>query len=121
MSKNNNDKTGCRINSKLCSTCIFTNNSPVDDVRFRDLKRSWESDKSGQQCHHSTLQNDNVMCRGHYNAAKKGDVYHPVVETSQKFFNLSDPEMNTPEFVCTLAERMGLIVFVDVIEDKKDK
>lgn len=62
--------TGFRVQRKMCATCIYRPDSPLD---LKELERQ-VSDKHGgfkrhRQCHHSTPKNP-ACCRGFWDAHK---------------------------------------------------
>lgn len=105
---------GFRVNQEQCSTCIFGPNSPVSKDRFEDLREMWETDgdERVQTCHHSSIKGGDTGCRGHYEAAKRGEIKSPVDILLKRFL---DPNLSKKQ-AYEIAERMGWIVFEGVDE-----
>jgi len=107
---------GYRVNDRLCSTCIFSSKSPVSAERFQELKTHWETHGVVQQCHHSTMQGNDVGCRGYYEAAKRGEIQNDPVSAVGKSLGW-DSTMAQQEMF-TVFERLRFILFVHVPEHK---
>ena len=74
-----------KVCDRMCDTCIFSKRSPIDAERFESLERTWQKDEVAQLCHqHRTgsrvepLTPDSVVCRGYYEAVKRGDYAAPA-------------------------------------------
>ena len=53
-----------------CATCIFKPEvSPINARRFKALQKQWREKDSYQECHHATLAQAQVMCRGFWDWA----------------------------------------------------
>jgi len=100
-----------RVNNQQCQTCIFGPNSPISDQRFEELRQQWEHDNSVQLCHHSHSQ---VACRGHYEAARNGNIPHPLPDVAAQALGITDIPIADLMQIC---ERLGLIVFVPANDD----
>lgn len=107
-----------RVNTRQCATCIFSSRSPIPPERFAELRAAWAADDTVQQCHDSTLRGGDVGCRGHYEAARRGDLPHPLtgIAETMGLGGLPLPQM------MDLCENMGWVEFVDVDEtlEKRD-
>lgn len=97
------------VNKKMCATCIFSKNSPISEERFKDLEETWEKEGKQQECHQFTKKNEHAACRGHYEAAKRGEYQnYPVVSAVSQIFNAN---LNA-EQAFQIGERLGYIVFI---------
>lgn len=103
---------GFEVNDKLCSTCIFGGNSPIPRARFEQLKTEWETAGVVQECHHATLKNQHIGCRGHYESARAGLIKnHPIVTAAAEGLGLTGLSIDV---IMDVSERLGLVHFVDV-------
>lgn len=84
------------VNNKMCSSCIFGSNSPISPERLEDYKKKWRRLDTQQECHHSTVEETGVVCRGYFEAALRGEVH-----TGQ---------------LMRIAERLDFVRFVEVSE-----
>jgi hypothetical protein len=93
----------------MCKTCIFGRKSPISQVRFEQLREEWAVEDVIQSCHQSNIDGGNAGCRGHYEAAWRGDIPHPVQGIGEAM-GLED--LSTAQLM-ELFESQGFIVFVD--------
>ena len=100
-----------KVNRVQCETCIFGAKSPISRERFQELQHIWQRDNVVQECHQATIQDEHVGCRGHYEAARRNNSQHPIVDTAQVALGLY--AMSTSD-VMQVCERMGLVEFVEV-------
>lgn len=98
---------GFRVQSKLCSTYVFSNRSPISPERFEEVKAGWDNGKRVQSCHHSAV---NTACRGHYEAARRGEIEHPIAQALSDATGL--PLLPTADAM-QISERLGLVEFID--------
>lgn len=99
-----------KVNSVQCRTCIFGANSPVAQVRFEQLRAEWQAENVVQECHDATQKHLHIGCRGHYEAARRGEIPHPI-ESIAINMGLAGVSMDN---LMQMYERMGLIIFVDI-------
>jgi hypothetical protein len=102
-----------RVNNRQCSTCIFNRRSPISPKRFDELKAQWAAEDIVQICHHSSMQGDDVGCRGHYEAARRGDIPHPITGIAE---TLGLGELPIDQLM-GLCESIGWVEFVEVKDD----
>lgn len=102
---------GFKVNRVMCDTCIFGTKSPISPERFAELEQVWANENRVQECHHATIQGKQIGCRGHYEAARRGEMSHPITDIAERALGLRDLAM--PDLMQIL-ERMGLIEFVEV-------
>ena len=100
---------GFKVMSKLCETCIFSARTPISQERFDELREGWAKNDNVQECHKATINKEHIGCRGHYEAARRGELPHPItgiMATLGIAGKMSD--------LMQVAERLNFIVFVDV-------
>ena len=100
-----------RVNQSLCETCIFSTRTPISNARFEALKASWDANQNVQLCHHSET---NVGCRGHYEAARRGAIPHPLPVLLAEYLGIS--QLQTADAM-QIAERLGIVEFC-VVDDR---
>ena len=106
---------GFKVNQRMCSTCIFGQNSPIPPERFAQLKEQWEREGIVQECHHATLKQEQIACRGHYEAARRGEVTnHPIMEIARQM----GLESLRVEQMMGFSESQGWVEFVEVKENQ---
>ena len=88
------EPTGFQVMAKMCATCIYRPDSPLDLERLEEQVRDAYGGYSGYRICHST---DDVCCRGFWEAHKD--------------------EFN----VGRVAQRLGVVVFVPLTLAKKRK
>lgn len=93
-----------RVNAHLCKTCIFGPHTPLSPERFDQLRREWAAENSVQTCHVTK-----IGCRGHYEAAKRGEIPHPIRAITATLIDLP-PEMDIAE-VMQICEDVGWVKF----------
>lgn len=103
-----------QVRDSLCRSCIFGQNSPISQERFDQLKQEWQDKDIVQECHSGTLIHDHIGCRGHYEAARRGELpKHPLdAIRDQMGFSISRADF------MQIAERMKWVEFV--VESEKD-
>lgn len=92
------------INRRQCSTCIFGPQSPIPESRFEELQKKWAENDCIQQCHQSSVKGGTVGCRGHYEAARRGELPYPIAGV----FGPMDMAQSM-----YAAETLGFVRFVD--------
>lgn len=102
-----------KVNASQCSTCIFGPNSPLTPERLEQYKAQWQSKNRVQECHHATMKHEKVGCRGHYEAARRGEIPHPITEIAEQL----DLGQLRIEQMMHLSELVGWVEFVDVDRD----
>lgn len=107
--------SGMRVMSKQCATCIFSNRSPISPERFQQLKEQWEAEGIQQECHHATMQQEQIACRGHYEAARAGKVNNYPLIAVAAGFGLVGLKIDDLMQIC---ERIGWVTFVDLAGDE---
>lgn len=105
--------SGFRVNSKQCETCIFGNRTPIPPERFAELAGIWRDENKAQRCH-SNAPGGDVGCRGHLEAATRGEQAHPV------FSAMAGLRIFEREAARQIAERLGFISFVKVDKETKE-
>lgn len=98
------------INNSMCSSCIFGANSPIPDSRFAELEREWNKRGVHQECHQFTVFHEHVGCRGHYEAARRGE--YPNYPAILELGKLGIKDLSAKD-ILQVAERLGLIRFVN--------
>lgn len=90
---NNNTEIGFRVHRKMCKTCIYLPNSPLDLPKLEEeCKDKYGFFDRHRECHHAKQ----VCCRGFWNAHKD-------------------------EFTAgQISQRLNMVVEVDVLEDDSD-
>jgi hypothetical protein len=94
------------VNNRQCSTCIFGPHSPIGNARFEELKKGWTEGNCVQQCHQSNIAGGNVACRGHYEAARRSEIPHPINGVFGAHLDI--------EQSMRVAEALGFVQFVSV-------
>lgn len=108
------------VNNKMCATCIFKTDSPIPEKRFQELKQLWESKQTSQECHHATVKDEQIACRGQLNAWLLGDLdYHPIETAFKTAFKtvISCETVESRKSLYDFCTRMGLIKFQVVDDD----
>lgn len=101
-----------KVNRRQCSTCIFGPKSPIPPERLEDYKREWAEKGATQECHHATMTHEEVACRGHYEAARRGELPYPIQDIAEGM-GLNQLRMDQ---MMGLSEAMGWVEFVEVDE-----
>jgi hypothetical protein len=100
---------GFRVYNQQCATCIFGPNPAITAERLEDYKKLWAKKSAVQTCHTASIAGDNVGCRGHYEAAKREEIPHPI----PSLLNVNDENGPLPQAQqMKIAERLGLVEFV---------
>lgn len=99
-----------KVMREQCQTCIFGGNSPITAARFAQLRAAWEREGVVQACHHATIQAQTIGCRGHYEAARRGVLPHPITAIMAQL-GLNDSSLKTSDLM-QIAERLGWVEFV---------
>lgn len=94
------------VRKHQCSTCIFGSKSIITPERFAYLREIWIWQNKVQVCHDS---HDNIACRGHYEAARRGEIPHPISETAEMTLGITGKTAD----VMQVCERLGLVAFED--------
>lgn len=102
-----------QVNRRQCSTCIFGPKSPISPERFDQLKAQWAEEDIVQTCHHSSMYGEQVGCRGHYEAARRGELPHPMQGIAQ---DMGLGALPLDRFM-QVSESAGWVEFVEVKDD----
>lgn len=104
-----------KVNNQLCSTCIFSKRSPISPERLEQLKDQWQELEAVQECHSATIKDERVACRGHYEAARRGDLPYEALENAARE-GLGLTGLSVPDLM-QICERLALVEFIKIEED----
>ncbi|SRR5258708_6335275 len=99
------------VNRHMCPTCIFSNCTPILPERFEELRAEWANDNAVQICHYS---DSNVGCRGHYEAARRNEIPHPLPDIAAEVLGIRGLPIDDLMQIC---ERRGYVQFVEVPDE----
>ena len=100
---------GFKVNKEMCKTCIFGANSPINAKRFADLQAQWAENDIVQECHQATVIEEQIGCRGHYEAARRGEIPHPIIGIWRAMGLEADTDT-----LMQISERLGYVNFVAI-------
>jgi len=101
-------RTGFKVMTKECETCIFhTNTSPIDRERFEQLKAEWQKKGVVQECHQATIKHERIACRGHFNRWLWGNMPYPLDQIKH---DLHMDDLSNEQFV-DVCKNIGWITF----------
>ena len=80
-------KTGFRVSSKVCDECLYSKHKIVEEYTKKAVLDECRKKNRYFICHKFTLKDKAAVCRGFYN--------------------------KEPNQACQMADRLGLVVYVD--------
>lgn len=104
-----------QVYNRPCNTCIFNKNSPVSDERFEELQDIWKTSDTTQICHKATLKGEQIGCKGHYDAASRGEIPSPLKTIRVELGFTEEMGISFTDFL-QIAIRVGWITLVDLEE-----